>query len=172
MILENNDVMRELYTKYFVKMKHICQRYFPDKDDAYDTCLDIFMDKIFPQLDKIRAASNEEAFIRTVVKNACIDKLRSSKDTTEYVQKTHGKAQDEPVSDWVEKMDKNKLHAAIEQLPQSYKRAIRMYYLQDKTHDQIANEFGISVSASKTNLMKAKHKLKELLAAQKELVMD
>lgn len=52
----------------------------------------------------------------------------------------------------------------LPKLAPSYKRAIEMYYIDGLKHDDIAEKLGITTSTSKTNLMKAKSKLKDLLS--------
>ncbi len=51
----------------------------------------------------------------------------------------------------------------LPQLPPSYKKAFELYYLDVLKHDEIAKKLNISPSTSKTNLMKAKRKVRELL---------
>jgi RNA polymerase sigma-70 factor (ECF subfamily) len=166
--------MKELYQKYFNKMKNTCRQYFPDQDDAYDVCLDIFMNKIYPQIDKIKnGVDNIEGYIRRIVKNGCVDKLRTKKPNWElaksdYISHTY----DEPTEDWFSKFDSKKLHNAIKQLTPAYRKSIELFYLKDMTHDQIAKELGITSSTSKTNLMKAKAKLKEILEPERKMALQ
>lgn len=174
LILENNSYFSELYQKYFNKMKwQVCSKYFPDKDDAYDVCTDAFMNRILPHLDRVKSASTEEGYIRMIVRNSCIDKIRSLKSQRELVQKDYiSQTYDEPVQDWFSKVNPKKLQAAIQKLPPAYKKAIEMYYMKDMTHDEIAKELGITASTSKTNLMKGKIKLREILEPEKKLALQ
>ena len=48
-------------------------------------------------------------------------------------------------------------------LSPAYKRAMEMYYFDRLKHDEIAKKLGITSSTSKTNLMKAKKKVRDLL---------
>jgi len=51
----------------------------------------------------------------------------------------------------------------IKYLSPSYKRVFEMYYLEGLKHNEISEILSISLSTSKTNLMKAKKNLKKYL---------
>ena len=55
----------------------------------------------------------------------------------------------------------------IEELPQGYRVVFNLYMFEDYSHRQIADMLEISESTAKTQLFKAKRKLKELLLAKK-----
>ena len=52
----------------------------------------------------------------------------------------------------------------LPKLSTSYKKVFELYYFENLKHREIAEELGISENTSKTNLMKAKKKIKELLS--------
>ena len=51
----------------------------------------------------------------------------------------------------------------LPKLSPAYRRAFELYYLDGLTHIEIAEKLGVTPSTSKTNLMKAKKKIKSLL---------
>jgi RNA polymerase sigma-70 factor (ECF subfamily) len=52
---------------------------------------------------------------------------------------------------------------AMESLSPSYKRIFNMYYFENMSHQEIADELGISDGTSKSNLFKAKANVKSYL---------
>ena len=52
---------------------------------------------------------------------------------------------------------------AIDTLSPMYKKIFNMYYFDDMTHQEIANELGINDGTSKSNLFKAKARVKTYL---------
>jgi RNA polymerase sigma factor (sigma-70 family) len=56
---------------------------------------------------------------------------------------------------------------AIEELPHGYRVVFNLFMFEDYSHKQIADMLEISESTAKTQLFKAKRKLKELLIAKK-----
>ena len=57
----------------------------------------------------------------------------------------------------------NDIKKVLPQLSPAYKKTFELYYLDGLKHDEIAEELGVSPNTSKTNLMKAKRKIRELL---------
>jgi RNA polymerase sigma-70 factor (ECF subfamily) len=52
---------------------------------------------------------------------------------------------------------------AMETLPPSYRKVFELYYFDNMSHLEIADELGISDGTSKSNLFKAKAKIKSFL---------
>ena len=52
---------------------------------------------------------------------------------------------------------------AISSLPKNQEKIFRMYYFDDLKHDEIAKKLGVSDGTSKSQLHKAKSKVKEYL---------
>src|SRR5690554_5922610 len=61
------------------------------------------------------------------------------------------------------------LHALIEQLPERYRLVFKLYVLEDYTHDEIAQELGISSGTSKSNLARARQWLRTRLEESKAI---
>jgi RNA polymerase sigma-70 factor, ECF subfamily len=59
--------------------------------------------------------------------------------------------------------DRINLHAALEQLPQGYKSMFLLHDVHGYEHDEIASMLGCSVGNSKSQLHKARKRLRELL---------
>jgi RNA polymerase sigma-70 factor (ECF subfamily) len=57
----------------------------------------------------------------------------------------------------------NDIKSAISKLSPKYKKVFELYHIQNYSHDEIADELGINVGTSKSNLFKAKLKLSEML---------
>jgi RNA polymerase sigma-70 factor (ECF subfamily) len=55
------------------------------------------------------------------------------------------------------------VYNVLDKLPHYAKQAFNMYYIEGLKHDEIAEKLNITASTSKTNLMKAKIKIRTLL---------
>jgi RNA polymerase sigma factor (sigma-70 family) len=51
----------------------------------------------------------------------------------------------------------------IKQLPPGYSLILNLYFLEEMTHKEIANQLEITVGTSKSQLFKAKKRLKKIL---------
>jgi RNA polymerase sigma-70 factor (ECF subfamily) len=59
--------------------------------------------------------------------------------------------------------DRVNLHAAIEQLPEGYRSMFLLHDVQGYEHNEIARMLGCSVGNSKSQLHKARKRLREVL---------
>ena len=64
------------------------------------------------------------------------------------------------------------LRDAIEQLPEPYRGALRMYEIESMPQQEIAGKMDISLSAAKSRIQRGRAKLKELLSRCCALDMD
>ena len=55
------------------------------------------------------------------------------------------------------------LEESIEELPQRYRHAVRLRYVQDRSYAEIARELGVPMGTLKTWLHRARHQLQESL---------
>jgi RNA polymerase sigma-70 factor (ECF subfamily) len=66
-------------------------------------------------------------------------------------------------------LDRIALKRAIEQLPPGYKSAFVLHDVEGYEHEEVARILGISVGTSKSQLHKARLKLRGLLIKQNEM---
>ena len=69
----------------------------------------------------------------------------------------------------LENMSAREILALVQQLPPAYRVAFNLYVVEGYTHPEISEQLGISVGASKSNLAKARMKLKQMITAQNKI---
>lgn len=124
--------------------------------------------KIYKNIHKYRNNGNFEGWMKRIITNYCIDYTRS-------LQARHDKLalQSQLYNDGEAYMSENVIPDAglrmndleqfIEQLPKGYKKVLKMYCIEGYSHKEIGEELGIEASSSRSQLMKAKNKLKVIL---------
>jgi RNA polymerase sigma-70 factor (ECF subfamily) len=141
-------------------------RYAKDRDEAKDILQDGFI-KVFQSLEKFNREGSLEGWIRRIVVNTAIDRIR--KDKRSLVMSHSEDLLDEGVQDEVieedEKMNLNMKDVirAMQDLSPGYKAVFNLYVMEDMTHKEIAEHLGISEGTSKSNLAKAKLNLRKIL---------
>jgi RNA polymerase sigma-70 factor (ECF subfamily) len=141
-------------------------RYAKDRDEAKDILQDGFI-KVFQSLEKFNREGSLEGWIRRIVVNTAIDRIR--KDKRSLVMSNSEDLLDEGVQDEVieedEKMNLNMKDViiAMQDLSPGYKAVFNLYVMEDMTHKEIAEHLGISEGTSKSNLAKAKLNLRKIL---------
>jgi RNA polymerase sigma factor (sigma-70 family) len=154
-------LFEEIYSEYWDKMlRNVCMRYTKDRNKAEDYCQNGFI-KVYNNLHKYSAEGSLEGWISRIIRNNIIDEIRREREFT-YLSsyETLLSVEDEV---YEEKYNVEMIYDVLDKLPKYAKQAFDMYYNQGLKHDQIAEKLGITTSTSKTNLMKAKNKIRELL---------
>lgn len=182
--VENNEQLREivdgcikgqrkhqkrLFELFYGKMMGVCMRYARDQDEAQDMVQSGFI-KIFKKLDVYNFEGSLEGWIRRIMVNTAIDQLRKNKRDPFAIEDDHKVQNIEeeiPFSDEDAQDIQIKAEVAIKaisRLSPAYRTVFNMYVIEGFTHKEIAEYLGISEGTSKSNLAKAKLKLKtELL---------
>jgi len=65
--------------------------------------------------------------------------------------------------DYLSKMAADEVLGMVQKLPPSYRLTLNLFALEGYSHPEIAEMLGISVGASKSNLSKARAKLKQMM---------
>jgi RNA polymerase sigma-70 factor (ECF subfamily) len=155
------DIYEQMYDKMF---NQVCKKYTKDVDKAQEFCQQGFL-KVWKKLDKYNGSGSLEGWVRFVIKNTVLDELRKEKmkfaDGEDGFDFERLEVEDEPYEepDFSEEDVKDVLH----QLPPTYREVFDMYYFQNMKHQAIADKLGINIGTSKSNLFKAKKKIRELL---------
>lgn len=122
--------------------------------------------KVFNHIQKFENKGSFEGWMRRIMVNECLTFLRSNK-TLIYVDDTrvanYDEGEDENDEEW---LDFN-VQAVLDQLSEPYRLVFNLHILEDYSHKEIADLLNISVSTSKTQLFRAKAKLKEIVLLQK-----
>jgi RNA polymerase sigma factor (sigma-70 family) len=153
---------KRLYPKIF---RQICLRYANgDKEKANDFCQLGFI-KVHQKMGMYDGSGSLEGWIQRIIKNTIIDELRKEKRSPKRKDVDFGREdldlEDMPNEEPMFSM--SDIKDAMETLSPSYKRIFNMYYFEDMSHQEIANELGISDGTSKSNLFKAKANVKSYL---------
>ena len=165
--LKKNDALaqKELYQQSSKKMLIVCRIYIEDMHYAEDCMINGFC-KVFNHIQKFENKGSFEGWIRRIMVNECLTFLRSNK-TLIYVDDTrvanYDEVDDEVDNEW---LDFN-VQDVLDQLSEPYRLVFNLHILEDYSHQEIADLLNISVSTSKTQLFRAKAKLKEIVLSQK-----
>ena len=151
-----------IYTLLWNKMLNtVCRKYTKDIDKAQDYCQNGFI-KVYNNFSKYNEKGSLEAWVSRVINNSILDELRKrdieiddgGEDGFDFSRFKYSEGTCEEPKDYV-----NEVITLLPYLPPSYKRVFELYYLDGLKHKRISELLGISLSTSKTNLMKAKKKL-------------
>lgn len=156
----NAKYQRMLYERFSAKMLAVCARYFQSIDEAQDALQDGFI-KVFASICSFREEGSLEGWVRRIMINTSLNLHRKNLKHYYHVDlgETETRIADErQSSDNLEVQDMLKM---IQKLPNGYRIVFNLYEIEGYSHQEIADELNVSVSTSKTQLLKAKRKLRE-----------
>lgn len=155
-----------LYNQTFTKMIGACLRYSSDYDEAMDFVQDGYV-KVFEKIQKYQDTGSVVAWIKAIIVNNLIDSMRkSSKYQFTDIDTTPIDGTDD-TDEELEKIAENEKSAQrivelIQDLTPAYRTVFNMYVVEELSHKQIADKLGITEGTSKSNLAKAKIRLKQM----------
>ena len=159
----NPKAQYQLYKLYSRAMFNICVRMLNSMEEAEDLLQESFTDA-FMKLDSFRYESTFGAWLKRIVINKCINSINKKKvDLVFQDQPVEPDAREESVDYSSIDMDVLRIHQAVGKLPDGYRVIFSLYALEGYDHGEISQILNISESTSKSQYLRAKQKIKELL---------
>lgn len=160
----------ELYKLYSKAMLNIAFRVVGNMDEAEDVLQEAFLDA-FNRIKDFRQETTFGLWLKQIVVHRSINLLRKRK--MEWAELEDGELEniaDEEPDDQEEMLYKvERVKAAMKELPEGYRVVISLYLLEGYDHEEIGQILNISENTSRTQFLRAKRKLSEILK-QKGLV--
>ncbi len=153
---------RELYDAYSKAMYNICLRMTGHTSDAEDILQEAFV-QVFKNLEKLSSDTSLTAWIKRIVVNHCLSYLRKKKMYFEEVGDETDVMEEREVDESEHSMTVSAVKEAISQLPDGYRTVLNLYIFEEYSHREIASMLGISESTAKTQFMRAKEKVRQLV---------
>lgn len=160
---QNRLAQKELFEKYSSKMLAVCRSYVSDFHHAEDCMLKAFV-KVFKNIDSFKSQGSFEGWIRKIMVNECLDFIKLNKSMV-YVDEFETEIETENFDENLDEIDAFKI---LDQLPENYRTVFNLFVLEEYSHKEIAEILSISEANSKSQLFRAKRKLKELILQQKK----
>jgi RNA polymerase sigma-70 factor (ECF subfamily) len=162
---------RQLYLRHYAYALSICLRYLHDRDASQEAVNDGFI-KVFqelPRFDDQRfpdLAGSLRGWLRRIMVRTAIDHFRARNRHAFQVDLDTVPAPSDSACSPLDTLSFEELLSLIAQLPPAYRTVFNLFVIDGYTHEEIADQLGISVGASKSNLFKARAQLKLLLKHQ------
>lgn len=155
------------YTMFYGKMMAVCMRYTRNREEAQDILHDGFI-KVFSKLKSFENKGSLEGWVRRLIVNNAIDHVRCRKDyflpagDEDFADSVPDEHYESLEIEKMKQVKAEKIISLIQYLSPAYRTVFNMFVIENMSHQEIADYLGISVGTSKSNLAKAKEKLKEL----------
>ena len=162
----SQQAYKALYNHYRHSLFVVCLRYAKDRSVAQDYLQDAFINifKNLQQFDKLKGTF--ESWAKRITINVCLGDIR--KHTLYAVNIS--KAEDVVSYDInaLSNLTLQEMLGYIQQLPLGYRTVFNMYVIDGYSHKEIAESLNVSVSTSKSQLMKARNFLQKKITGNKQ----
>jgi len=152
----------KLYKLYSRAMYNVGYRITGNEEDAEDVLQEAFI-SAFRNLNSYRGDSSFGSWIKKIVINKAINHLKKRKWEVMPENEEFDVPAEEPAPEYLPELQVETVQKAIVQLPDGYRSVLSLYLLEGYDHQEIAEIMGITESTSKSQLNRAKSKLRELL---------
>ena len=162
-IAKERWAQKQLYEDNYTLLMGVCLRYSSNQDDALDILHEGFI-KILNNIHKYQPGTSLVAWMRRIIVNTAIDYYRmQTRRRTEDLDTAYNVQTNEP--DALSKLTVQEIVKCIQRLSPAYRSVFNLYVVEGYSHKEIAETLEITESTSRSNLVKARSKLKDLLAA-------
>lgn len=160
------SAFEELYHRYCRRVYSLCLRLTGNVDDAEDLTQDVFL-LVHRKLGSFRGDASFSTWLHRVAVNRALMHLRKSsvrheraEDRDELRKIAAARAREQ---EGLSPIDRIALWRAIRNLPRGYRTVLVLHDVEGYRHDEIAALLGISVGATKSQLHKARMKVRRSL---------
>jgi len=154
----------ELYRLYSKAMLNVAFRIVGDIAEAEDVLQEAFLDA-FNKVKDFRQETTFGLWLKQIVVNRSINLLRKRKmDMVEMEDGQLDNIAEEEADDDEDTMFKvAQVKEAMKQLPDGYRVVLSLYLLEGYDHEEIGQVLNISENTSRTQFLRAKRKLMDIL---------
>jgi RNA polymerase sigma-70 factor, ECF subfamily len=163
------EAFESLYHLHKRRVYSLCLRMTANTAAAEDLTQEAFL-QLFRKIATFRGESAFSTWLHRMAVNVVLMQLRKKglplvplEDTVETEEETHKKEPGADDARLAGSIDRLQLQHAIEDLPPGYRAVFLLHDVEGYEHNEIARMVGCSIGNSKSQLHKARMKLRELL---------
>jgi RNA polymerase sigma factor (sigma-70 family) len=172
--LNKRESQKVIYSSFYGYAMAICDRYTNNQDDAVEILNDGFL-KIFKEIHHYKPAyadvvSSFKGWLRKIMVYTAIDNFRKNHKHRLVTQLDNVVYQVATISDdAIDKLSYEEIIRAVQELSPGYRTVFNLFVIEGMSHEEVANQLGVSIGTSKSNLSKARKQLQKILFKQNEI---
>lgn len=166
----NKQVYEALFAEYYDSLVRFAQSFVFDQQECEDIVQELFV-HIWENSSHINITTSVKAYFYQAIRNKCINYIKSikvkDKNQMMYADAIVNSEEDLEIFD-IKLIESVK--ESIEELPEQMAKVFKLKLVEGKKREEIAEELGVSVNTVKTQLLRAKTKLREMLKERTHLI--
>lgn len=158
---QDRRAQKLLFERHSPTMMGVVRRYVKRLEEAEDVMLGGFY-KVFSKIDMYSGNGSFEGWVRRIMVNESLMHLRKANHLRFAEEIDHNLGlHEEPTV--VDELAAEEILALMDELPDGYRTVFNLFVVEGYKHREIAEELGISINTSKSQLILAKKRMEELL---------
>lgn len=164
----NKELFADLFKKHVSVVYGTCLFYLQDKDEAQDATMQLF-EKLMLDINN-REIDNFKGWLSFVVRNHCISLIRKNKSQSKNIKSYYEFEYETPNYEEEEKINSvnddvllEKMKDCLPKLKENQRVCVELFYLKNKSYQDIANETNFSLNEIKSYIQNGKRNLKLLI---------
>ncbi|MEZ4981140.1 MAG: RNA polymerase sigma factor [Saprospiraceae bacterium] len=157
---KDRKAQKALYDRYSPVMYGVCLRYMKNQADAEDMLIEGLF-KAMSKIDQFNEEGSFEGWVRRIVVNECLMALRKN-NVLKFAEEIHPNLDHTEELSVEDNLIAEDLLKLLDHLPNGYRTVFNLYVLEGYKHREIAEELGISINTSKSQLILARKRLEDL----------
>ena len=170
----NKDLFADLFKKHVSVVYGTCLFYLQDKDEAQDATMQLF-EKLMLDINN-REIDNFKGWLSFVVRNHCISIIRKNKSQSKNIKSYYefeyedaNYVTEEKINSVSDDVMLENMKQCLPKLKENQRLCVELFYLNDKSYQDIANQTGFTLNEIKSYIQNGKRNLKLLLEDQTRL---
>ncbi|QDH81219.1 RNA polymerase sigma-70 factor [Echinicola soli] len=164
----NKEVFEVLFHDYYPGLVKFAEGFVFEPEVCQDIVQNIFI-HIWEQAEYLTITVSLKSYLYKAVRNRCLNHIRNlniqDKHHLLYIEASLNDSQ----AGWEDTEITQKIESAIDELPPKMAEIFKLKYLEEKTLRDIAAQLDISENTIKTQLLRAKGKLRKALVRTLDL---
>lgn len=165
----DTEAFEKLYRQHYRRVYSLCLRMLGDPSLAEDLTQEVFL-QVYRKIGSFRGDSAFTTWLHSLTVNQVLMhfrkrgvKMEQTADESEFVNVT-----DTPLQSTrrISLVDRVALDKAISKLPPGYRTVFVLHDVEGYEHEEIAEMLNVSIGTSKSQLHKARMRLRQLLAME------
>lgn len=144
-----------LYGMFERPIHNMAWRMLANREDAREVLQDTFL-QVHTRIGQFRGDAPFWSWLRKIAVNAALVRLRSNKPPHDELDDEMA-AETTSLPDWID------LEQGLAQLPAQTRSVLWLHLVEGYSHEEIAREFGRSLSFSKSQVQRGARRLRELM---------
>ncbi len=141
-------------------MYNVCLQFLGNQIEAEDVMQEAFL-KAFTRIDTYEGIVSFGAWLKKIVINRSLDQLKKRK--VKFEELNEKIPDEEPVNLQISEIQMEQLKKAIQKLPDGYRVVLSLYLIEGYDHEEISQILGITNVSSRSQYLRAKLKLRQML---------